>query len=56
MEVTSTSIRPQDKRPQITNNEDDAWTLRPNITGSTIKDPELANTSRSILTIPHSDF
>jgi hypothetical protein len=56
MEATSTSIRPRDNRPPIANNEDDSWTPPPNITGSTIKDPELVNTSRSILTISDSDY
>jgi hypothetical protein len=55
MEVISSYIGPRDKRHQITTNEDDHSTLPPNITGSTIKDPELATTSRSMLTIPHSD-
>jgi hypothetical protein len=56
MEVTSTSIRPPDNRPPLPNNEDDSWALPPNITDSTIKDPDLANTSRSILTIPGSEY
>jgi hypothetical protein len=56
MEVTSKSICPRDNRPPIANNAYDSWMLPSNITGSTIKGPELANNSRSILTIPDSDY
>jgi hypothetical protein len=56
MEVTSTSIRQRDNRPLLPNNEDDSWTLPPNIIDSTITDPDLAQTSRSILSIPDSEY